>query len=157
MIFVERPGVRVLAQRAASINASDAINPPVCRSSKAGSEFASDFIVSTHIEERRMRRILVIAAGAIMAAGVVLGADAKAGGAAFDKSCKGCHGATGTGNPALAKMFPGMPDLTSADVQGKSDADLVKVVKEGKGKMRPVANLSASPDDVVAFLRTLKH
>jgi mono/diheme cytochrome c family protein len=83
-------------------------------------------------------------------------ADAKAGGAAFDKSCKGCHGAAGAGNPAMAKMFPTMPDLSSAKIQGEADADLVKVVKEGKGKMPAAKALTASPEDVVAFVRTLK-
>ena len=83
-------------------------------------------------------------------------ADAKAGGAAFEKSCKGCHGATGSPNPAIAKMFPTIPELGSADVQKLSDADLVKVVNEGTGKMKPVKNLSASPEDVIAFVRTLK-
>ena len=104
-----------------------------------------------------MKKATGIALGMLIAGGIALGADAKAGGAAFEKSCKGCHGANGAGNPALAKMFPGMPDLTSAAIQGKADADLVKVVKEGKGKMRPIANLSASPDDVVAYVRTLKQ
>jgi len=83
-------------------------------------------------------------------------ADAKAGAAGFEKSCKGCHGATGTPNPVIAKMFPTIPDLGSADVQGKSDADLKKVIEEGKGKMKPVKNLTAAPDDVIAFVRTLK-
>lgn len=104
-----------------------------------------------------MSKLSIFAAGMVIAAGVALGADAKAGGAAFDKSCKGCHGANGAGNPALAKMFPGMPDLSSAAVQGKSDADLVKVIKEGKAKMKPIANLSSAPEDVVAYVRTLKH
>jgi mono/diheme cytochrome c family protein len=88
---------------------------------------------------------------------VALAADPKAGGAAYDKSCKGCHGATGIANPAIAKMMGvTIPDLGSAAVQGLGDADLVKVVNEGKGKMKPIKTLSASPEDVVAFVRTLK-
>jgi mono/diheme cytochrome c family protein len=85
-----------------------------------------------------------------------LAADAKAGAAAFDKSCKGCHGAAGTGNPAMAKAFPNLPDLTSAAVQGETDDTLAKVIKEGKGKMPASKTLTTSPDDVVAFIRTLK-
>jgi len=84
-------------------------------------------------------------------------ADAKAGEAAYAKSCKGCHGATGTANPGLAKMLNvTIPDLGSAAVQGESDADLKKVITDGNGKMKPVNGLSGSPDDVVAFVRTLK-
>jgi len=84
-------------------------------------------------------------------------ADAKAGGAAYEKSCKGCHGATGSPNPAIAKMLSAtIPELGSAEVQKLSDADLVKIVNEGKGKMKPIKNLSAAPEDVIAFVRTLK-
>ena len=83
-------------------------------------------------------------------------ADAKAGAAAFEKSCKGCHGADGTPNPAIAKMFPTIPNLSSPAVQKETDAALVTVVKEGKGKMKPPANLTASPEDIIAFVRTLK-
>ena len=32
-------------------------------------------------------------------------ADAAAGKAVYDKSCKSCHGADGAGNPAVAKMM----------------------------------------------------
>ena len=83
-------------------------------------------------------------------------ADAKAGAASYEKSCKGCHGATGSPNPAIAKMFSTIPELGSADVQAKSDDDIKKVIAEGKGKMKPIKTLAGSPDDVVAFIRTLK-
>jgi mono/diheme cytochrome c family protein len=86
-----------------------------------------------------------------------LGADAKIGQAAYEKSCKGCHGAAGAPNPAIEKAFSvTMPDLSSAHVQSQSDDDLKKVIAEGKGKMKPVKNLTASPDDVIAYVRTLK-
>jgi cytochrome c553 len=52
-------------------------------------------------------------------------ADATAGKAVYDKSCKSCHGPDGAGNPAIAKMFKvDMRDLKSADVQAMSDDDL---------------------------------
>ncbi len=102
-----------------------------------------------------MKKIMMIAVATLALAVAGFGADAKAGGAAFDKSCKGCHGATGAGNPAIAKMLSvTIPDLGSAEVQGKADGDLAKVISEGKGKMKPVKSVNA--DDVVAFLRTLK-
>lgn len=76
----------------------------------------------------------------------------------FDSKCKSCHGASGQGNPSIAKMFKvEMRPLGSKDVQAQSDADLKKIVTDGKGKMKPIAGLSAKQvDDVVAFLRTLK-
>jgi len=76
----------------------------------------------------------------------------------YDSKCKNCHGASGQGNPGLAKMMKvEMRPLGSKEVQAQSDADLKKIVTDGKGKMKPVAGLSAKQvDDVVAFLRTLK-
>jgi mono/diheme cytochrome c family protein len=84
-------------------------------------------------------------------------ADSAAGKTSYDKSCKACHGATGVANPAIVKMM-GVPinDLGSAAVQGQSDADLAKIITGGKGKMKPISSLSGSPDDVVAYIRTLK-
>lgn len=84
-------------------------------------------------------------------------ADAKAGQAAYDKSCKGCHGATGSPNPAVAKMLSAtIPELGSATVQGESDAALIKIITEGKGKMKPIKTLAGPPEDVVAYVRSLK-
>jgi mono/diheme cytochrome c family protein len=105
-----------------------------------------------------MRIILttLILAGLSAAAG--LAADAKAGQAVFDKSCKSCHGADGTPNPAIAKMMKvEMKNLGSAEVQAQSDADLAKIITEGKGKMKPVKTVSGpAVDNVVAYVRTLK-
>ena len=51
-----------------------------------------------------MRTIMIIL-GFAVAATALQAADAKAGKAAYDKSCKSCHGADGMANPAVAKMF----------------------------------------------------
>jgi len=84
-------------------------------------------------------------------------ADATAGKAVYDKSCKSCHGADGAPNPAIAKMMKvEMPDLRSPEVQAMSDDDLKKVITDGKGKMRPITSASASAADVVAYIRTWK-
>jgi mono/diheme cytochrome c family protein len=77
----------------------------------------------------------------------------------FDKSCKACHGAQGQGNPGMAKMMKvEMRALGSKEVQAQSDADLKKIITEGKGKMKAQSTLSPKQvDDVVAFVRTLKQ
>ena len=87
-----------------------------------------------------------------------LAADAKAGQAVYDKSCKSCHGSDGTANPAIAKMLKvEIKDLKSAEVQGMSDADLKKVITEGSGKMKPVKTVSGGDaDNVVTYIRSLK-
>ncbi|SRR5579871_191113 len=76
----------------------------------------------------------------------------------YASKCKSCHGESGQGNPGIAKMMKvELRPLGSKEVQGMSDADLKKVITEGKGKMKAVAGLSAKQvDDVVAFVRTLK-
>ncbi len=76
----------------------------------------------------------------------------------YDKSCKTCHAADGSGNQGIAKALKVViRPLGSKEVQAKSDADLKKDITQGAGKMKPVAGLSARQvDEVVAFLRTLK-
>ncbi len=105
-----------------------------------------------------MQRHLTILALMGISAAIGLGADAKAGQAVYDRSCKSCHGADGTPNAAIAKMMKvDMKDLKSAEVQGMSDADLKGVIANGKGKMKPIKSVSgADADNVVAYVRSLK-
>jgi mono/diheme cytochrome c family protein len=105
-----------------------------------------------------MRTIMITLGLAALAATAIQAADAKAGQAVYDKSCKSCHGPDGAGNPAVAKMMKvEMKDLKSPEVQGMSDDDLKKVITDGKGKMKPVASVSgAAVDNVVAYIRTWK-
>ena len=85
-------------------------------------------------------------------------ADAAAGKVTYEKSCKSCHGTSGTPNPAIAKMMKAdMKDLGSSEVQAMSDADIGKTITDGKGKMKPVKTVSGSAvDDVIAYIRTFK-
>ena len=88
---------------------------------------------------------------------VFAGGDAVAGKDVFMKHCAACHGPDGNGKEAVAKMFKvTLPQLPSKEVQALSDADLTKVVTEGKGKMPAVKGLSAADvTDVVAFIRSI--
>lgn len=93
-----------------------------------------------------------------IAAASCLAADATAGKATYDKSCKSCHGADGTPNPAIAKMMKvEMRDLKSPEVQAQSDADIKTIIANGKGKMpKQSAVTGSAADDVVAYVRSLK-
>jgi mono/diheme cytochrome c family protein len=103
-----------------------------------------------------MRNILIVLS-LVAAATAAQAANATAGKAAYDKSCKSCHGPDGTANPSIAKMFKvDIKDLKSPDVQAESDDDLVKIITDGKGKMKPVASASSSAVDIVAYVRTWK-
>ena len=105
-----------------------------------------------------MRTILTVLTLAGLSATADSAADAKAGQAIYDKSCKQCHGPDGTPNPSIAKMMKvDMKDLKSADVQAMADSDIKKIVTDGKGKMKPVKTVSgAALDDVVAYVHSLK-
>jgi len=75
----------------------------------------------------------------------------------FKAKCAVCHGADGSGNTAMGKKL-GVRDLRSAQVQNQSDAQLLGVITNGKGKM-PAFGKSLSDDDrhhLVAYIRTLK-
>ena len=84
--------------------------------------------------------------------------DSAAGKDVFMKKCKICHGPDGAGNPGIAKALGvTFTPFSSEEIQKKSDADLKKIVTEGKGKMKPVKDLSdADMGNVIAYIRTLK-
>lgn len=89
--------------------------------------------------------------------GTAWAADAAAGKAVYAAKCKTCHGAEGQGNPGIAKALKvEIKPLTGPEVQGMSDADIKKVVTEGKGKMKPVAVSGADLDNVVAYVKSMK-
>lgn len=102
--------------------------------------------------------VLTVATIALGLSVACMGAGAGEGKNLFDKSCKTCHGPDGQGNPAIAKMMKvEFKPLSSAEVQSQSDAQLKGIITKGKGKMKPVASLSAAQaDDVIAYVRTLK-
>ena len=59
--------------------------------------------------------------------------------AVYDKTCKNCHGDKGEGSPTADQFFrTNIPRLNSEFVQSKSDSEIEKIIKGGKGKMPPV-------------------
>lgn len=79
------------------------------------------------------------------------------GAATFKGKCAMCHGPDGAGQTAMGKNLK-LRDLRSADVQKQTDAELVKWITDGKGKM-PAYKGKLTPaeiDAVVAIIRTLK-
>jgi mono/diheme cytochrome c family protein len=92
----------------------------------------------------------------LAAASAAGGADAGAAKAAYEKSCMGCHGADGKGNPAMAKIIgeKGL-NIATKDTAKKSDAELLKVIAEGAGKM-PASKLSKDEQkQVLGHVRSL--
>ena len=96
----------------------------------------------------------------VLAAAFVLHAQMKgdaAKGKALFSRCAICHGDSGEGKEAMAKLFGvTMPHLASKEVLSLDNAALTKVIVKGKGKMQPVSLSDPEVADVIAYLRTLK-
>jgi cytochrome c6 len=75
--------------------------------------------------------ISTLAIGILLAMAIPAAADDTA--ALYKSKCQVCHGADGKGTPAGQKL--GAKDFQSPEVAKQSDADLMKITKEGKGKM----------------------
>jgi len=101
--------------------------------------------------------VLILMAVVLIWVTPLIAADTAAGKDLYGKKCASCHGASGEGKEAIAKMFNvEMKPLTSKDVLSKTDADLKKILLEGSGKMKAVKDLDAKgADDIVAYMRSL--
>lgn len=91
--------------------------------------------------------------GLMMVARPALADDAEA---LYKAKCQVCHGADGKGSAAGQKL--GARDFHSPEVAKESDADLIKITKEGKGKM-PKFDGKLTDDqikDLIKYIRSLK-
>jgi cytochrome c6 len=102
-------------------------------------------------------RIFALVMGAALLAPAAMAAD-TATADLYKSKCQLCHGAEGKGDTPAGKKFEAR-DFTSADVKKESDADLLKVMKEGKKKM-PAYEKKLSDDQLkalVAYVRELAN
>ncbi|HYB60801.1 MAG TPA: cytochrome c [Methylomirabilota bacterium] len=86
---------------------------------------------------------------------------------AYNLTCGRCHGPDGNGDARADKFFNiTIPRLSSAEVQGKSDAELKEIITQGSRAMPPVEIDESGfrhrlpPQDVdavIAYVRTLKR
>jgi mono/diheme cytochrome c family protein len=75
----------------------------------------------------------------------------------FKTTCAMCHGQDGSGNTDVGKSLK-IPDLHSAEVQGKSDEQLSQIITNGKNAMPPFKS-SLTDDQIhalVMYVRQLK-
>lgn len=105
-----------------------------------------------------MVRVITIAFALVF--GTLLLSDlAHADGAAVYAKCKGCHGADGKGNAAMAtgmKVDAAALDLTKAATKAKSDADLEIMVKDGRGGKMPAFGAKLSADQIKEVVKFIK-
>jgi len=103
-----------------------------------------------------------ILAGGVLVASVVASAayaeDAKA---LYGKSCVSCHGASGKGDGPAGKALKPPPRDFAAALEGKSDTDIAKVIKEGgkavgKSAMMPAYGSKLSDDQIQAMTQYVK-
>jgi mono/diheme cytochrome c family protein len=103
---------------------------------------------------RSIRNSAVLAL-AISLAGVMSFAQSS-GEATYKAKCATCHGAAGTPSAGMAKAM-GIKAASDPDVKKLTAAEVQDVVKNGKGKMKPVAGLTdAQAKDVAEYFKTLK-
>ena len=110
-----------------------------------------------------------IAAAAIFAFATPAYSGTDEGKAIYDQSCVHCHGAEGSGSPAMDKFWKmRIPRLNSDYVQKQSDDALQNVILNGKRKMPPA--MTGNPEaahrtkvteqqvpDLISYIRTLKN
>jgi cytochrome c6 len=76
--------------------------------------------------------------------------------ALYKSKCQVCHGADGKGSPAGQKL--GVKDFHSPEAQKQTDAELIEVTKQGKGKM-PAYDKKLTDDQIkqlIKYIRSLK-
>jgi cytochrome c6 len=83
-------------------------------------------------------------------------APAETGADLYKGKCALCHGPDGKGSAVGKKL--GARELTAADVQKQSDADLTTIVTKGKNKMPAYDGKLTKEqiDSLVKYIRTLK-
>ncbi len=102
----------------------------------------------------RVLSIVVALLGALAVASTAAAADLELGKKVYAAKCASCHGADGKGNAKMAGMLKiTIPDLSGS--KGKSDAELLKLLAEGKKPMPSFAK-GLSKDEMEAVLSYAK-
>jgi len=103
---------------------------------------------------KMIRSQLVLAVVVSMAGAVCF---AQSGGeATYKAKCQGCHGTAGIPTPGMAKMM-GVKPVSDPAIQKLTVPEMVASVKNGKGKMKPIAGLTdAQIKDAVTYYKGLK-
>ena len=80
---------------------------------------------------------------------------AQSGEAVYKAHCQSCHGPAGVPNPGIAKIL-GVKPASDPSIKNLSEAQMIAAVKNGKGKMKPVAGVNdAEIKSAVEYFRTL--
>jgi cytochrome c553 len=100
-----------------------------------------------------IRTQVVLAAVVCMASAAAF---AQSGEATYKAKCAMCHGPTGTPSAGMAKAM-GIKPASDPEIQKLTVDQMAAAVKNGKGKMKPIAGLAdAQIKEVAAFYKGLK-
>ena len=103
---------------------------------------------------RSHAKIAVLALLVISASSV--GFAQSGGEATYKAKCASCHGATGTPSAGMAKMM-GIKPVSDPAIQALTIDQMSAAIKDGKGKMKPIAGLTdAQIKAVAAYYKGLK-
>jgi len=103
---------------------------------------------------KTMRSQVVLAVAVSLASAVCFAQ--SAGEATYKAKCQSCHGSAGTPNPGSAKMM-GVKPNSDPDIKKLTVDQMVTAVKNGKGKMKPIAGITdEQAKDAVLYYRGLK-
>jgi mono/diheme cytochrome c family protein len=101
-----------------------------------------------------MLRSQIVLAAAVSLAGAMC--FAQDGAATYKAKCAMCHGPTGTPSAGMAKAM-GIKPVSDPSMQALTVAQISATVKNGKGKMKPIAGLTDPQVKAVAeYFKTLK-
>jgi mono/diheme cytochrome c family protein len=109
-----------------------------------------------------MKRSVIVASLVIISAAPAAFAQSKGnaedGKEAYRKHCITCHAADGNGKPMEAQLLNvTFPPLSGKQVQSLSDAEMAKIIVNGKDKMKPVKDIDKRDiANVIAYVRTMK-
>ena len=103
----------------------------------------------------KMLRSQIMLAAAVTLAGAMC--FAQEGTAVYKAKCAMCHGPEGIPSPALAKSMDIKP-VTDPAIRALTVAQIEAAVRNGKGKMKPVAGLSdAQVSAVSEYFKSLSN
>ena len=74
--------------------------------------------------------------------------------AVYKAKCAACHGADGAGQTTMGKKM-NLRDLRSPEVQKQSDAELTKIIAEGKNKM-PAYKTKITADELKGLVQLMR-
>ena len=102
---------------------------------------------------KTIRTVLMLTAAVSLASTLAFADSSEA---TYKAKCSTCHGSAGTPSPGIAKMM-GVKPVSDPSMKALTVAEMTAAVKNGKGKMKPVAGLTdAQIKDVVTYFRSLK-